>query len=56
MTVLMNWWCPECKTWLASEDMNEARRHKTCNTKAQWKEYRVCEESCVLKRPKEQRQ
>lgn len=36
--LLRNWWCPECKQCLASEDI-ERGRHTECNTKCEWRTF-----------------
>ena len=46
---LLNWWCPECRDWVASDDMNEANRHRECKTKCEWVRFTPCVFSCVLK-------
>ena len=34
-----NWFCERCQRWLATEDMNEAKRHRECKEKADWRLY-----------------
>jgi len=36
---LYNWWCVRCQRWIASEDMNEAKKCRECGTKCQYIEY-----------------
>jgi len=48
--VLKNWWCPKCKEWRASADLNEARRCSVCNERASFEEFRPtqCSFRCDL--------
>ena len=38
---LRNWWCPKCKEWLASCDIDLAQRHRECYAKVEWRRYEV---------------
>lgn len=38
---LRNWWCSKCKIWLASCDLDRTERHRKCQVKAEWREYKV---------------
>ena len=38
---LRNWWCPKCRKWLPSCDLDATERHRKCQTKAEWWEFTV---------------
>jgi hypothetical protein len=43
---MWNWWCPKCRAWVASCELDDRRVHRECQTKAQWRHaIHWCEQS-----------
>lgn len=38
---LRNWYCPRCAAWLSSTDIDEAKRHRDCGKRCEWREFLV---------------